>query len=136
MQKQQRKTQKRVDNGARVLIRVKWVEHPWFCFHCYSVEFLLSDYEEDFEVDEESQDERAEDEDQVEDQMCGTSKSPTEGERDNSSPKKEIEISSEKALDVCGSESREDDVCLDSDEEDKQGRLQKSVTVCLKLDFM
>ncbi|ERE88239.1 hypothetical protein H671_1g3211 [Cricetulus griseus] len=83
------------------------------------------DYEEDFEVDEESQDERAEDEDQVEDQMCGTSKSPTEGERDNSSPKKEIEISSEKALDVCGSESREDDVCLDSDEEDKQGRGRK-----------
>ncbi|KAL6035066.1 hypothetical protein STEG23_037486, partial [Scotinomys teguina] len=57
------------------------------------------DYEEDFEVDEEKQDERAKDEGQAEDQMSATSKSPTEGEKDNLNLEKEIEISSEKAPD-------------------------------------
>ncbi|OBS73479.1 hypothetical protein A6R68_15983, partial [Neotoma lepida] len=71
------------------------------------------DYEEDFEVDEEKQDERAEDKGQAEDQMSATSNSPTEGEKDNLSLEKEIEISSEKEPDVRDSENREDDGCSD-----------------------
>ncbi|KAH0505180.1 Glutamate-rich protein 3 [Microtus ochrogaster] len=81
------------------------------------------DYEEDFEVDEEKQDPRAEDEGQAEDQTSITSKSPEEGEKDNFSLEKEIEISSEKAPDARACENGEDDG-LDSEEEDKQGRLQ------------
>lgn len=128
MKKQQRKTQEREDNGARVLIRVKWLKLPEFCSHCHCAEFLLSDYEEDFEVDEEKQDERAEDEGQAEDQTSITSKSPAEGEKDNFSLEKEIEISSEKAPDARACENGEDEG-LDSEEEDKQGRLQ-SVSGC------
>ncbi|XP_057649931.1 glutamate-rich protein 3 isoform X2 [Chionomys nivalis] len=78
------------------------------------------DYEEDFEVDEEKQDERAEDEGQAEDQTSITSKSPVEGEKDNFSLEKEIEISSEKAPDASACVNGEDDRCLDSEEEDKQ----------------
>ncbi|KAM7317777.1 hypothetical protein ACRRTK_022514 [Alexandromys fortis] len=86
------------------------------------------DYEEDFEVDEEKQDERAEDEGQAEDQTSITSKSPAEGEKDNFSLEKEIEISSEKAPDARACENGEDEG-LDSEEEDKQGRLQNIKTV-------
>ncbi|XP_013205554.1 glutamate-rich protein 3 isoform X2 [Microtus ochrogaster] len=77
------------------------------------------DYEEDFEVDEEKQDQRAEDEGQAEDQTSITSKSPEEGEKDNFSLEKEIEISSEKAPGARACENGEDDG-LDSEEEDKQ----------------
>lgn len=72
------------------------------------------DYEEDFEVDEEKQDERAEDEGQAEDQMSATSKSPTEGEKDN------LSLEKEEAPDVHDSDNREDDGCSDSEEEDRQ----------------
>lgn len=108
---------------------MKWLKLPEFGSHCHCAGFLLSDYEEDFEVDEEKQDERAEDEGQAEDQTRVTSKSPTEGEKDNFSLEKGIEIASEKAPDACVCENGEDDGCLDSEEEDKQGRLQ-SVSGC------
>ncbi|XP_036046865.1 glutamate-rich protein 3 isoform X2 [Onychomys torridus] len=72
------------------------------------------DYEEDFEVDEEKQDERAEDEGQAEDQMSVTSKSPTEGEKDN------LSLEKEEAPDVHNRDNCEDDGCSDSEEEDRQ----------------
>lgn len=75
-------------------------------------------------MDEEKRDERAEDEGQAEDQTSVTSKSPAEGEKDNFSLEKEIEVSSEKAPDARASENSKDDGCSDSEEEDKQGRLQ------------
>lgn len=84
------------------------------------MEFLLSDYEEDFEVDEEKQDEKEDEEDQADDQMSRGTKSPSEGEKDNLNPEKEIETSSEKALDACDSENLEDTGCSDSEEDDRQ----------------
>lgn len=102
---------------------MKWSKRPGFCSHCHCAEFFLSDYEEDFEVDEEKQDERAEDEGQAEDQMSATSKSPTEGEKDN------LSLEKEEAPDVHDSDNREDDGCSDSEEEDRQGRWQ-SVSQC------
>ncbi|XP_052588083.1 glutamate-rich protein 3 isoform X2 [Peromyscus californicus insignis] len=72
------------------------------------------DYEEDFEVDEEKQDERAEDQGQADDQMSATSKSPTEGEKDN------LSLEKEEAADAHDNDNREDDGCSDSEEEDRQ----------------
>lgn len=92
-------------------------------------EFLLSDYEEDFEIDELKQDEKEDGEDQDDDQMSRGTKSPTEGEKDNVNPEKELETSSEKALDAHDSENFEDTGCSDSEEDDRQGRLQ-SVPQC------
>ncbi|XP_028610171.1 glutamate-rich protein 3 [Grammomys surdaster] len=78
------------------------------------------DYEEDFEIDEEKQDEKVDEEDQADDQMSERSKSPTEGERDNQHPEKEIETSSEKAEDAHDSENFDDTGCSDSEEDDRQ----------------
>nr|XP_034356741.1 glutamate-rich protein 3 [Arvicanthis niloticus] len=78
------------------------------------------DYEEDFEIDEEKQDEKLDEEDQGGDQMSGRSRSPTEGDRDNLNPEKEIETSSEKAADAPDSENFDDTGCSDSEEDDRQ----------------
>ncbi|XP_012978572.2 glutamate-rich protein 3 isoform X2 [Mesocricetus auratus] len=86
------------------------------------------DYEEDFEIDEEKQDEVADDGDEVGDQVSRTSKSPTEEETHNPSPGTEIEISSEKAPDVYDNENREDDGCLDSDEDRQDIKTVSSVS--------
>ncbi|EDL82542.1 similar to T06D8.1a, isoform CRA_b [Rattus norvegicus] len=86
------------------------------------------DYEEDFEIDELKQDEKEDGEDQDDDQMSRGTKSPTEGEKDNLNPEKELETSSEKALDARDSENFEDTGCSDSEEDDRQGRLQNLKT--------
>ncbi|XP_017446849.1 glutamate-rich protein 3 isoform X2 [Rattus norvegicus] len=78
------------------------------------------DYEEDFEIDELKQDEKEDGEDQDDDQMSRGTKSPTEGEKDNLNPEKELETSSEKALDARDSENFEDTGCSDSEEDDRQ----------------
>uniref|UniRef100_A0A8C8SZ27 Glutamate rich 3 n=1 Tax=Peromyscus maniculatus bairdii TaxID=230844 RepID=A0A8C8SZ27_PERMB len=80
------------------------------------------DYEEDFEVDEEKQDERAEDEGQAEDQTSATSKSPTEGEKDN------LSLEKEEAPDVHDSDNREDDGCSDSEEDRQDTKTLSSIS--------
>lgn len=56
--------------------------------------------------------------------MTGTSKSPSDDEKDQLDPEKESETSSQKAADADDNVKDEGDRCSDSElEEDKQGKL-------------
>ncbi|KAM5322489.1 glutamate-rich protein 3 [Glossophaga mutica] len=79
------------------------------------------DYEEDFEVEEEKQDEKANEEGRADDQMNGTSKSPSDDEKDHLDPEKESETLSQKVPDADDSVKDEGGGYSESElEEDKQ----------------